>query len=297
MRDGKLKWMVLALVLVFGVGSVSAQRYAEAVNDTLETVVTMRVDGQLSLDAQGHVADYRIDTPVVDSLAASLRRTVLGWTFHPVLVNGVPAPATTKMRVTLAATETAGNYRVKIDNVTFPGDLAKPEQGSELAGKIARLKLTPPRYPIGLQRAGVTGIVLLAIQVDEKGKVAQVSSVQTQLYDVRGRGKALQLAVGIMERNAVDAARYWTFTLPADFGNLPQAKRVVMVPVEYSLDDMPGAVSAPWRTVVRTSRREIPWLQDKAGQQQVGVADVGHGEMMSLASAFSLADNVIGNAL
>ena len=297
MRTVKLRWVVLALALVVGTGTVSAQWHAKPVSDNLETVVTMWVDGQLSIDPQGHVSDYRIDTPLVASLSASLGRAVRSWTFKPVLVDGAPAPATARMRVTLMAIESEGNYRVKIDNVIFPGDVTKPVQGSAPPKEIVGRKLTPPIYPMGLMRAGVTGSVLLAIQVDDEGKAAQVSSVQTLLYNVSGRSTALQLAVGIMEQNAVKAAQQWTFALPADFARRAPAARVVMVPVEYVIDRMPGQGKGPWRTVVRTPRRDISWLQPHAGQQRVGVADVGPGEMVSLASAFSLTDEVIGKSL
>jgi hypothetical protein len=297
MRKGKLHWLVLAMALVLGVGTASAQRRAQAVSDVLETVVTMRVDGQLTIDPQGRVSDYRIDTPLVDALSQSLGRAVRTWTFRPVLADGVATRATATMRVSLVAVESEGKYRVKIDNVIFPGEVTRPAEGSAPPKEIAGRALTPPHYPVGLMRSGVTGIVLLAIQVDEQGKAAQVNSVQTMLYDVSGKARTLQLAVGILENNAVDAARHWTFSLPADFAQRPAAQRVVMIPVEYTLDRTPSSGKGPWRTVIRTPRRDIAWLHDKAGQQRVGAADVGQGEMISLASAFSLTDNVIGSAL
>ncbi len=84
-----------------------------------EAVLTLRVDGQLSIDAQGNVVEYQIRTKLEPQVEKLVRRAVPGWRFKPIHVDGKPVIAQSPMRITLSAVEIEQGYKVMVDNVVF----------------------------------------------------------------------------------------------------------------------------------------------------------------------------------
>jgi len=234
----------------------------------VESVVAMQVDGWVSFDTLGQVEDYRITTPVHESIRAGLDGTVRKWKFHQVLVDGTPRRAKTRIRVTLVAKQQSDGIQVKVDNVVFPS-----EQGDATARvdgqpePITGNKLRPPGYPVGLMQQGVAGAVLLAIRVGPDG------------------------------RAAVSAAKSWTFNVPATAKPRTADEQTVTVPVEYVMDKAKVNVAGQWRTIVRVPKRTIGWMTPEPGTQSVGVADAVSGELIPLNSAIALATDVVGMSL
>lgn len=264
----------------------------------VESVVAMQVDGWVSFDTLGQVEDYRITTPVHESIRAGLDGTVRKWKFHPVLVDGVPRRAKTRMRVTLAAKQESDGVRLKVDNVVFPsepGDVTAKVDGQP--EPISGRKLRPPGYPLGLMQQGVAGAVLLAIRVGPDGRAAEVIAVQSMLYDVRGGASALRVGIRMLEKSAVDAAKGWTFNVPATENLRNADEQTVTVPVEYVMDKAKVNLAGQWRTIVRVPKRSIGWRTPAPGTQSVGVADAVAGELIPLNSAIALATDVAGAVL
>lgn len=264
----------------------------------VESVVAMQVDGWLSFDTVGAVEDYRITTQLPESIRAALDGTVRKWKFHPVMVDGVARRATTRMRVTLAANQEADGIHVKVDNVVFPteqGDVTAKVDGQPepISGK----KLRPPGYPVGLMQQGVSGAVLLAIRVGPDGRAAEVLAVQSMLYDVRGGPSALRVGIRMLEQSAVDAAKGWTFNVPATDKPRNADEQTVTVPVDYVMGKAKVNPAGKWRTIVRIPKRTIGWMTPEVGTQSVGVADAVAGELIPLNSAVALVTNVVGEVL
>lgn len=264
----------------------------------VESVVAMQVDGWVSFDTLGQVEDYRITTPVHESIRAGLDGTVRKWKFHQVLVDGTPRRAKTRIRVTLVAKQQSDGIQVKVDNVVFPS-----EQGDATARvdgqpePITGNKLRPPGYPVGLMQQGVAGAVLLAIRVGPDGRAAEVLAVQSMLYDVRGGASALRVGIRMLEQSAVSAAKSWTFNVPATAKPRTADEQTVTVPVEYVMDKAKVNVAGQWRTIVRVPKRTIGWMTPEPGTQSVGVADAVSGELIPLNSAIALATDVVGMSL
>jgi hypothetical protein len=263
----------------------------------VESVITTQVDGSLTFGTTGEVESYQIDTKVMDPIRLPLENAVRKWKFKPVLVDGVPRRAFTRMRVTLAAKEVAGGLQVKVDNVVFP--IGKGEVVTRVDGEVEPItgkKLGPPSYPFGLMRQGVGGMVLLAIRVDAEGRAAEVLPVQSMLFDVSGRPKTLHGAILLLEKSAATAAKAWTFNVPATARPRTAEHMTITVPIEYTVDSKP-LPAGQWRTVVRVPKREIGWLKPAAGTQSVGVADAVSGEVIPLTTSVALATDVIGSEL
>lgn len=288
---------VIATVL-FGASPLWAKDAGKPKYSSVESVVAMQVDGWVSFDTLGQVEDYRITTPVHESIRTALDGTVRKWKFHPVLVDGVPRLASTRMRVTLVARRGSDGAHTEVDNVVFPyeqGDVTTKMDGQ--LEPITGERLRPPGYPVELQQQGVTGTVLLAIRVGPDGRAAEVLAVQSMLYDVHGGQSALRVGIRMLEKSATDTAKAWTFKVPATDKPRNADEQTVMVPVEYVMDKTTVNLAGKWRTLVRMPKRPIGWLTSGNGSQDVGVADAVSGELIPIAGAIGLATNVVGTNL
>jgi hypothetical protein len=318
-----LRSIVLAAAMLATAGAAAATKVQIAQG---ESVVTLRIDGELTIDPLGRVRDYKIRTSELDpKIQALVAKAVPAWRFKPVLVDGKPVNAKTPMRIILAATETRGGYEVRVDNVVFTpyskedheaqraSQKALAEQGKRLslAGEtsppgqrvdIATVRMKPPGYPKGLLMAGVEGIVLLNLRLNPDGTVAEVFASQSSLLNVKGRPELLDRARVLLEKNASSAAAKWTFKVEAeDLAALKPSDLTVRVPVDYRLSS-PGAkddsLAGKWRHEFRGPNYPVPWLLGGEDEQSIGVSDLDSGEFIAGASPFGLGDkSVIGKAL
>lgn len=308
--------MVIVSVLVAAAANVGAQAPVEPGKS--ESVLTMRVDGELSIDPEGRVMDYRITTKLDPQVEKLVRRAVPAWRFKPILVDGKPAIASSPMRITLAAEEMAQGYRVTVDNVVFQPN-TREQYEAELASQKAHPRMSvageapepqvsissksmkPPGYPSGLLRSGVEGIVLLNLRLNPDGTVAEVFAAQSSLLNVKGREGLLDRARAMLERNAGDVAKRWTFQVEAENpAGLSAEDLTVRVPVSYTLGtsgEAADGLAGKWRHEFRGPNLTAPWLAaDKAAK--VGVSDLAGNEMLAGVSPFELSDkSVIGKAL
>lgn len=282
-----------------------------------EAVLTMRVDGQLSIDAQGNVLDYQIRTKLEPQVEKLVRRAVPGWRFKPIQVDGKPVIAESPMRITLTAVEMEQGYKVMVDNVVFRPN-TREEWDAEDASRKARPRMSvegetpkplvwithksmqPPSYPSGLMKSGVGGIVLLTLRLNPDGTVAEVFASQSSLLNVKGSAGLLDRARLMLERSASSNAKRWTFAVAAeDMGSLSASDLTVRVPVEYSLGTPTGPdnIDGRWRQEFRGPNQLAPWLPaEKAAT--VGVSDLKGNEILAGVSPFELSDRgVIGAVL
>lgn len=305
--------MAIVSLLMAAAGNLAAQAPVEPGNG--ESVLTLRVDGELTIGPEGGVADYRIRTKLDPQVEAMVRRAVPTWRFKPILVDGAPALATSPMRITLAAEEKPQGYRVTVDNVVFRPN-TREEYEAELASQkahrhvgvageapqprvwITSRRMQPPMYPAGLIKSGVEGIVLLTLRLNPDGTVAEVFAGQSSLLNVRGRDELLDRARAMLERSAGEVAKRWTFQVEADNPAALSAEHLtVRVPVEYTLGARPDALAGKWRHEFRGPNLTAPWLPDEK-VSKVGVSDLNGSEMLAGVSPFELSDkSIIGKAL
>ena len=228
---GMLKAAVLALLLACAGAQAGDWLAVQAAG---ESVMTMRVDGDLLIDTEGRVKEYSLRTALDPKLRQMLDKAIPAWRLVPITQGGKPVNARTPMRITLAASEVAGGVEVRIDNVVFAPltdedrqaawadkraafesghaiePLGEPAQAPVL---ISARTMHPPGYPIGLMRAGVEGVVLLNLRLNPDGTVAEVFAAQSSLLNVKGGSEILDKARALLERESKRAARRWTFTI------------------------------------------------------------------------------------
>jgi TonB family protein len=317
-----MRSIVLALAMA-AMPDVAAQTKVQIAEG--ESVLTLRIDGELLIDPEGRVQEYRISTKLDPQVEKLVAREVPAWRFKPIVLDGKPVAAKSPMRITLAATEAKGGYEVRVDNVVFrsntkeeyeaqqAAERALHEQGRRIgvAGEpsipeepvnITSAKLTPPGYPKGLMMAGVEGVVLLNLRLNADGTVAEVFASQSSLLNVKGSPQLLDRARSLLEKNAAAAAAKWRFTVEArNLAALKPSDLTVRVPVDYLLSS-PGSKQASltgkWRNEFRGPSYPVPWLLDADEEPVIGVSDLDSGEFFAGASSFRLTDkSVIGKVL
>lgn len=266
-----------------------------------ESVLTMRVDGELTIGTQGEVEAYALRTELTPDIQKMLDKAIPKWAFVPIEQDGKPVRAKTPMRITLVAREIGEQkYEVKIDNVIFaPLTKEDREAAERAAGKaVARMNRLPfPRYPQELMLAGIEGSVLLRLRLNPDGSVADVFAEQSSLYNVKGSRRALDKARALLEKSATDAARKWTYSV--ENASAEQTQDIdVKVPVKYSLkgpDEIERDGVGVWRYEYRGPRLDPPWKKADDMEPVVGVSDLNNGEMVSGNTPFRLRDRSVLN--
>lgn len=288
-----------------------------------ESVLTMRVDGELTIGPDGQVVEYKVRTPLEPRLQEMLAKAIPSWRLKPVLQNGKPVGARTPMRITLAATQAAEGYQVRIDNVVFAPLTAADREAARAAAAAARargevlvtageqplsvpdirrVKTNPPVYPRGLASNGMEGMVLMVLRLQPDGRVADAVASQSTLFNVKGRPEVLDKARAMLERVSLAAARSWTFDVDAaDPGSLTPRALSLSIAVDFAMAETPKeqreAVGV-WRWEFRGPQQFAPWLRKVVEEQVVGVSDLAGGEFLAGSSPFRLADpGIIGRVL
>ena len=232
--------------------------------------------GEIEIGPDGAVKDYRLggDLPqgVIQAVASNVRR----WKFEPILVDGRPVIATTRMRLALAAVPTQGDqFALKVTNVWF----GEPEKTRALA---------PPLYPPAMQRAYAGGKVSLIVKVDANGNVVDAMPEQTSLSeDVKG--KTANRWRRMLEESSIAAARNWKFTSTEKIDG-EAMPTLVRVPVVFSM-------GGQWSGFIPGPIQTVPWLIRESTASQAMRDTLEDGQMQPLDSRFKLAQEVVGTTL
>ena len=297
MRIPPLHPLVLALGLASGLGTPSLLQAGEPPASirigNAESVRTLRVDGEVVFDTAGKVVEYRILTPgLPDAIRTMGEKTLSGLQFEPVRVNGQPANARTFARMTYVARQqdaTQGDgYNVSMEHIRFY-DGRVNGIGSPVAQGDKEARARHPgayahglaiRYPEALQRAGISGAVLLYVLLRPDGSVERALSHQSAVFDVQGKPALLERARTLFENEATKAVTRWRFAppkRPVDAGD--DGWRVGAVPVFFVMDgrgELDG--TGKWRLESRGPRQIPPWGMALERGPLVGISDLDGSE-------------------
>lgn len=277
----------------------------------IEQALILRVDGQLTIGAQGVPADYQIKTTLPQKLSDSLRHAVLSWRFDPVLVGGNPVVAHTQMRVTLAAQDAGNAYRIAVDNVTFPqtrGETTDTIEDPDNPVTITLSRKNTVDYPRAALEHGINADALVNLRLTPEGRVVQVFVAQIALLNVKGRPEDLRVATELFERQVLADTKVWRFGVVVDQARLAALRSTdpdadaeaftVQVPIEFRMQDSRIDNPSGWLRAARTPLRHAPWLSPEHASASVGIADLDTGELAPASEGrFRLSTPVIGTVL
>lgn len=240
------------------------------------------VSGELIIDKQGAVFDYKIDTLLAPAVKQLIDTVVRKWRFEPVVRGGVPVDAKSKMYLSLTAMPIDAGYQLKIDRVRFGGSRSA----------LTRSVL-PPHYPREAMRMAINAEVIVALRIAGDGKVVDAVAVRSRLLNVRGPEKQQAGMRKRFEQASVTAAKGWTYE-PAEAGDVPET--TILVPISYCVGEGCRSRSGEWR-VAETANpaRPVPWLSED--KQQFDVDGLRDGQTVALDNVIKLQTPVAGGLL
>lgn len=244
-----------------------------------DPVFATRVDSMIEVGPDGRILRYEPITELKEPLATRVRTLADSLRFEPVLEDGRPVIARTRMRMHLVAEPMGdGQLKVHMEHVGFP-DGEEDARGASLApdsyvrGVAKRMPIT---YPAAALRAGVSGRVLVALRLEPDGSVADAVVRESALFSVKGRERVLGPALAVLERGATEAIRRWRFDVRVPEGAYPKpADLTGLINVEYLVDDHPKPRPGLWLHETRSRERPLPWLDPMLAERLPDMADVG----------------------
>lgn len=266
---------LLPLMAVLAAAPISAATPALTIEPR---VLTTRLEGELSIDPTGAVESYHVLTDVAPGLAGKVEAMVRQLRFEPVELDGRPARAHTRMRVTLAGTPLDDDgLNVRLDNIGFP-DSKKGRPDDEyipgLRMKVDRRSM--PDYPVIAARAGVDADVLVIVKVGRDGRIADAAIRQSALIAAGGEPEAVAKLLSEFEYQSLRAVRRWHVAVDVDPGFQPtDAQMTALVPIVYRMQERTPPRLGDWVWETRSQKREAPWIAPDPARPTVGVADVG----------------------
>lgn len=246
-------WLGLVLIsltsAVWAAGPGAVRKQVEA---------SMLVTGTIEIKPDGTVAVSQVDQPdrLPEGIAVFVQDQVAGWRFEPVLVDGKPVQARTKMSVRLIAKNLReGQATVSIRSATFGDYQALPE-----AERITSKKMAPPGYPMQAAERGVQGTVYLLLRVERDGSVGEVVTEQVNLKIIAGEAQMEQFR-GLFARASTAAAKRWAFKPPTVGEAAEQPHWIVRVPVDFAFHGTEVKYGR-WEAYVPGPRQSVAWASE-----------------------------------
>jgi len=260
------------VALMLGANVASAQKAATP-------FVELAAKGEIQIAPDGHVIDYQLKSDLSPTVAALVDRTVRGWHFEPILVDGKAVIAKTTMSLRLRGEPAPGDsYSLSIASVNF--------------GSLTHSTVKPPEYPADAVRAGLGARVELYLLIDADGKVLEATPRQTSLDMRASSERAAEAWRKQFERASVRAAEHWRYD-PSEFvDGKAVKKRYALAPIVFGMNNHESIVFIPGPV------HPAPWDKtDAENKDEARFAQLSNGETAATNSNFRLKDDVVGKAL
>lgn len=255
----------LLLALAFAAPAIAGDAPAQP---PLESVVTLRVDGNIEIDANGKVVSHTLDTAVPEALQSIIDKAVATWKFAPPTEDGKPVDrARSKMRVSLSArdVEQGGGkgLAVKIDNVTFPA--AQPEKR---APGDASLR---PRDRVKHPGVSAEAVVTINFRYDPNGKIVDLAPSQCAILAV-DKHLTPEQACEALERHSVQGFKRYQLKVEPGGKDALESGTMAFKYASYGSHNARPDTTGQWRPELRTPYRKAPW--EPADAPRMGTSDV-----------------------
>ncbi|GAB3745712.1 energy transducer TonB [Lysobacter olei] len=250
-----------------------------------QAVASMVVTGEVRIDERGQVVSHQVDEAdkVPSGVVGLLAKAVPQWRFEPVVVDGQPRQARSKMRVRVVARQLEnGDYAIAFQDADFPG--GSPQPGTVPSAK----KMVQPRYPAGALRNGASAAVFVVLKVGPDGRVEDAVAEQVNLPLV-AHERVMEDYRKMFGDAGVRAALASTFN-PPTAGEGVGKSITVRVPYVFQVNggkpvDVPYG---QWASYVPGPFRPAPWRVGELGSSPDLMATNGGPEPMSGAPGLRL---------
>ena len=267
-----MKTWIVALLIMLSPGLVNAATRSEMLK---QVEYSMLVKGIIETDAAGNVSSAAIEKPgkFPAGLVEYVQQQVAAWKFEPVLVNGQPRRARSKMSLLVVAKKLdKQGISIRIRNASFD---VEGLPGAPQGEMLAPAKMAPPFYPGSVAAAGVAGTAYVVVKVGKDGNVQDAVVEQVNLLAM-GKEKVMASWRSAFADAALKAARQWTFKPPGQGPQVSAEFWSARVPVAFRMDGTDVDRYGKWQVYIPGSRQSIPWWsEDTPSASPDSLADGG----------------------
>lgn len=299
---------VFLATLVASSACATVETYTHA---PLEETLVLRVDGELTIDSQGTLADYRIMTPLPQVLSDALQSRLRTWHFEPTQINGKPSVVRTRMRITLTTVKNDGKHPIRIDHVLFSRPSSNEPEASDDTPNPVTMSLADGntvRYPFAGISREINADALVYVLVTPEGRVGQAIVAQSALLNVTGRQSDLQAMIKQFEDETISDVKDFRFRVSVDQAKLAQLRAsdpdevaaafTGRFPVLFVMVGSRNESGGSWQQEVRTPLRMPPWIKKDFECGWPGVADLtGSDGLVQSSNCPHLTTPVVGTTL
>ncbi len=270
-----MRLALMGLLLTFALPLVAADAPQDA-------MLEMAVGGTIDIGPDGTVVAHTLDrglSPAIEKLVAA---SVTGWRFEPIVENGKPVIASTRMNLTLKAVPVDDdNMRLQVSSAWF---------GSP---KIDQVQMTAPRYPSRAIKQGIGATVMLILRLDDQGQVIAAHPYQTSL-SVRMPDLRAAKWRKVFEEASIKAAMRWKYPIGEWIGGVA-VESTVLAPFTYTVSSGNTQASG-WQAYVPGPISPAPWV-DESALADVNTDTIKSGDAVALGSRFRLTNKLEGEFL
>lgn len=229
---------------------------------SFESVMTMRIDGDIEIAADGTVKSHTIDTELKPEMRS-------------------------KMRIALVARQAGEDYVVEIENATF-GKIAQPAEGVMTSVGVASL----PQRKLPAYRIPANALITVQFHIDRTGNVLDVATTQCAITAMAPNQNAAYVCKRL-ERDSIATLKTWKFKVVPGTGvsDTDTITTALWFQVDSARDDK---TTGKWRRETRSAYRPAPWR--KRDEPRVGTADITDGGVMQPFAGLTL-EQGLGRAL
>lgn len=290
----KIPSAVLAALLFVatpGFAEIGSAAVDDAQVGEAESVMTMRVQGEIGFDTSGKVVHHQITTPIDAPIRAIVETVVEKWRFHPYLKDGVAVNVKTPFELTLVGRAQAdGNYAITAETARFGVSRYDcKDENSDSCKQANPIVHTPrkPAYPPALARAGVGGQVMVYLYINPDGTIADAKVAQTALFGVKGNPQELEKARRSLEVECLAYAKRIQVTPGSgDLVGGGDTHRVAGLPFRFNANGAFNDNLGEWRLEARGRKRVADWMKDF--ENVPGASDAAGGGLLSMRSEYRL---------
>ena len=254
--------------------------------ESLESVLTMRIDGEIEVAADGHVKSHKLNTELPPEIRTPVDKAIGAWRFAPPTMDGKPVEAAIgKMRIALVASQRDDkNYVLKIENVVFNEAATQAASSPPQVSRDITIasKRSMPRF-----RASANVLVSMLFHIDPNGAVLDVAPTQCTVLAI-APAQDPTVACKTLERESVIALRNWKFNVAKGGDGQPVD---AMMGVFFSRDGSSSVLEpGKWRRELRSAYRPAPWA--KADDPRMGTSDVTDGGLQQPYAGLKLEEGI-----
>lgn len=254
---------------------------AWAANPPVEA--SMLLVGTITVNPDGGVKDYAIrdSDEVPAGVLQVVKRSIGGWKFEPIVVDGKAVTAEAGMAIRLVA-DVSDQQHVTVRvagasfgcsahqmKAAFPG-ACPPDQ------ELGYARTRAPVYPAMALRYGGEGTVFLLVEVARDGHVARVATQQVNLaHQLRWSGDAKRVR-NALAKAAETAVGWWKFKVPTAGPNAAREHWRARIPMRFTFRNDRRPAYGHWNAYLPGPKHTVPWADgDAPGARADAVAGGG----------------------